>query len=192
MQRGCHRWWFFTLLVVILVVACQKGIVVDLPTERLLSIEYLPLPDHWNQVRYGKADSPGDHILERWYSIWSPSDDPAQMIMLGVWADKAQSASMAKREYRRSLRRAKKYGCHLCNWKLEGFGTYLDQWTVLDCTPSAGSAQYIARYGNTVVGAELWAGDGVELDQAPELFAVIDAHVQEVIKEETQGRTHDR
>lgn len=182
-QRLFPRLVLTVLILSLFLIACRSEALLDVSAERLVAVEDLPLPDHWKLEAHTRFSPPGTKAEEAWIRRWHPSGASVG-IGLTVSAYRFSSERLAKREFRQELRYHTKYGCReIQNSRMASPGTAADQYVILRCDPSMGLMLAKARYKNVLIDVGFDKGEGLTFEDGPELFAIVDAHVQEVLSE---------
>lgn len=182
-----YRSWA-VLAVVIHVVclsACAPTSLLDVPMDEF-GLDSVPLPEDWEKRRdsandkrmeeFGASESRGQH--------WAPVESEKGGFGFDVY--EFESVASAKEGYRIALHLLRKPGFTLdppAGYRYTS--SFADQYTVFCGSPETtpGFCNSVARYANFVVTTGLTPGDGVTLEQLPELFATVDRHVKTVIED---------
>ena len=173
---------FYVSLIVacgLILTACNKS--VDVAAEDF-EIESVPLPGNWSEEYYRNGYL-GQDVINSWRQKWPPPDSN---IFTGFSFDvsKFVSVSKAKKGYIQTVRSIAETGMTdpLPGWAYKS--DFADEYTMYCSWPEIpkGQCYSIARYANFVVIVGLVTDDNVTLEQTPELFSLIDKHVQTVIE----------
>lgn len=175
-----------TILVVLAsLVACGTTRPLSISVEQF-AIDSLPLPDRWKEQYRGINELVKNDALESWLQTWKPSNSDA-WTGLSFGIDEYESINLAKKGYRQSLSRFSDRGFNMVplpEWQYSS--SYADQYT-MNCSWPETTGEFcysVGRYRNFVVILGLDPGDGVVLEQIPELFGTIDQHIQAIIESE--------
>lgn len=162
--------------------ACTITSSPDICVERL-AIQSVPLPSNWEETYRGQSGQQGEDIVDSWSQRWEPIGcDTFTGFSFSV--RKFRSVAQAKKGYNQSLQRFYERGFKMEPLPAWAYGSdFADQYTMYCSWPeTTGDFCYsVARYTNFVVILGLDPGDGITLEQAPELFGAVDQHIQAVI-----------
>jgi hypothetical protein len=183
MTDARKRQGLFLLFGVAILASCKMSTPLNVHAGDL-AVESIALPDNWRETYRGETKLLDRDVVNGWHQRWEPVDsDTFTGFSLSV--DEFESIAAARRGYRRVLRECRERGFAmepLPEWTYES--GFANQYAMYCSWPeTTGEFCYsVARYANFVVIVGLDPGDGVTLEQAPELFGTIDQHVQATVR----------
>lgn len=182
-NRVVNKGVVVVLWIVFLACSCAHTTSDSLPLRNMLDIVPF-LPDSWQESAY--AAEPAINIdaskaQDGYYRIWVFEEND----LIGgfrISALRWDSVCAARLGYWRQRKQAGELRDE-ADTKYDYSSPAADQSSVFCNDTSLRSCVYIARYGNIVVVASLWAGrdSGVSLEQSPELFSLFDTHVCQLL-----------
>lgn len=171
------------LICGITLTACAVTDALSIQSESF-AIGSVPLPANWEETYRGTARQPDGDVVDSWRQRWQPVDSDI-FTRFSFSVDRFESIALAKGGFRRSLERFHERGFRmepLPEWAYDS--SFADQYAMYCSWPeTTGEFCYsVARYVNLVVIVGLDPGNGVTLEQAPELFGIVDQRIHAVIE----------